>query len=264
MDLELSWDGNSTDWRCCFGMIWEKPFTASFLSCSRPQIDPTANLIIMRSSTFVSGAVLAILQAIPSSALPASDGKLAQGPILGYGIEDITWKVKAHPDGPSMNVTGTVQQVYAALDKVNPNFRKDFGIGNESNNSVLAMTTESNSNYELQSLACDVFDYAQRTATQDGIKHLNSVPGAPSNGPGPRNCGRVSCSYESAIYWCNDNPTVQSLDSYSSIGWAAQFVLDSKDQKCGDIWGELPSDNGVKGQVFVKGNWNVIVRKDKC
>lgn len=220
----------------------------------------------MRSSTLLSGAILAILQAIPSSALPASNGKLAQGPIPGYGIEDVTWEVKAHPDGPTMNVIGTVQQVYAALDKVNPNFCQDFGVDNKlkANSSVLAVATESPSNYELQSLVCNVFDYAQRTATQDGIKHLNGVPGAPANGPGPGNCGRVSCSYESAIYWCNDNPTVKSLDSYSSIGWAAQFVLDSNDKKCSDIWGELPSDNGVKGQVFVKGNWNVVVRKDDC
>ncbi|KAK1781361.1 hypothetical protein QBC45DRAFT_65059 [Copromyces sp. CBS 386.78] len=216
----------------------------------------------MRSSALVSGAILAILQAIPSSALPASDAKSAPGPIPGYGIEDITWEVKAHPDGPTMNVTGTIQQVFDALDKANPNFRQDFGI---TDSSVLAATTESASSYEVERVICNVFDYARKDATQDGINHLNSVPGAPANGPGPGNCGRVSCSYASAIYWCNDNPDVKSLDSYGSIGWAAaQFTLDSKDKACKDIWGETPVDDGVKGQVFVKGNWNVVVRKDDC
>lgn len=38
----------------------------------------------------------------------------------------------------------------------------------------------------------------------EGISYLRGVPGSPSNGPGPGNCGRVSCSYESAIWWCND------------------------------------------------------------
>ncbi|KAJ4418566.1 hypothetical protein N0V85_001399 [Neurospora sp. IMI 360204] len=218
----------------------------------------------MRSSAFVSGAILAMLQAIPSSALPAGEAKSAQGPIPGYGIEDITWEVKAHPNGPTMNVTGTIQQVYDVLDKANPNFRQDFGINNTADNSVLAATTESDSSYELQSLVCNVFDYAQRTATTKGIEYLKGVPGAPANGPGPGNCGRVSCAYESAIYWCNDNPDFKSLDSYGSIGWAAQFVLDSDNSDCGKIWGELPEDNGVKGQVFVKGNWNVVVRKDDC
>ncbi|CCC04870.1 hypothetical protein SMACR_04238 [Sordaria macrospora] len=215
----------------------------------------------MRSSVFISGAILAILQAIPSSALPAADAKSAQGPIPGYRIEDITWQVKARPDGPTMNVTGTIQQVFDALDKANPNFRHDFGIANKS---VLPATAESSSSYEVEKVVCTGFDYARKDATQDGIKHLNSVPGAPANGPGPGNCGRVSCSYDSAIYWCNDNPEVKSLDSYSSIGWAAQFTLDSKDKACKDIWGETPVDDGVKGQVFVEGNWNVVVRKDDC
>ena len=38
----------------------------------------------------------------------------------------------------------------------------------------------------------------------EGINYLLGVDGKPGNGPGPGNCGRVSCSYQSAIYWCND------------------------------------------------------------
>ena len=59
------------------------------------------------------------------------------------------------------------------------------------------------------------------------------------------------------------NHDVKSLDSYGSIGWAAQFILDSEDKDCGKIWGETPVDDGVKGQVFVKGDWNVVVRRDR-
>lgn len=32
---------------------------------------------------------------------------------------------------------------------------------------------------------------------QQGIYYLGDVPG-------PGSCGRVSCSYNAAIYWCND------------------------------------------------------------
>ncbi|KAK3488658.1 uncharacterized protein B0T23DRAFT_413815 [Neurospora hispaniola] len=263
MDLEPRWDGSCSE-SLTSRVQKDGSFTASFLSCSHLHLNPTVNIGTMRSSALVSGAILAILQAIPSSALPASDAKSAHDPIFGYGIEDIIWEVKAHPDGPTMNVTGTIQQVYDALDKANPNFRKDFGIDNTADSPVFATATESDSSYELESLVCNVFDYAQRTATTKGIEYLNNVPGTPANGPGPGNCGRVSCSYESAIYWCNDNPDVKSLDSYGSIGWAAQFVLNSHNRDCATIWGELPEDNGVKGRVFVKGNWNVVVRKDDC
>lgn len=35
-------------------------------------------------------------------------------------------------------------------------------------------------------------------------EYLRNVPGRPSNGPGPGNCGRVSCDKGSGIWWCND------------------------------------------------------------
>lgn len=112
--------------------------------------------------------------------------------------------VKAHPGGPTMNVTGTIQQVFDALDKANPNYRKDFGIADHTGSSVLAATSEAAPAYEVERIECDVYDYARKDATRDGIKYLRSVPGTPANGPGPGNCGRVSCSYNSAIYWCNE------------------------------------------------------------
>lgn len=37
---------------------------------------------------------------------------------------------------------------------------------------------------------------------KDGLKHLYGVEGEPRNSP--KSCGRVSCSYGAAIYWCND------------------------------------------------------------
>jgi hypothetical protein len=45
---------------------------------------------------------------------------------------------------------------------------------------------------------------------EEGWNHLNGVKGKPVNGPGPGTCGRVSCSYNSAIYWCNDVSTPYS------------------------------------------------------
>jgi len=42
---------------------------------------------------------------------------------------------------------------------------------------------------------------------KEGIDYLRGVPGKPVLGPGPGTCKRVSCSYNSAIYWCNDVST---------------------------------------------------------
>lgn len=51
------------------------------------------------------------------------------------------------------------------------------------------------------------WQHADGIAIRDGIKHLRSVPGKPVASPGPAACGRVSCSYKSAIWWCNDVST---------------------------------------------------------
>lgn len=49
-------------------------------------------------------------------------------PIPGYNIVDLTWEVETTPGGPTMNVTGTVQQVVERLTEVNPNYVSDFGL----------------------------------------------------------------------------------------------------------------------------------------
>ncbi|KAG8424721.1 hypothetical protein J3458_001492 [Metarhizium acridum] len=39
---------------------------------------------------------------------------------------------------------------------------------------------------------------------EEGIEYLRGLAGVPRNGPGPETCGRVSCSYQAAIWWCNN------------------------------------------------------------
>lgn len=51
---------------------------------------------------------------------------------------------------------------------------------------------------------CDIFSDAKCDAINNGISYLFKVVGSPSEGPGPGACARVSCSYKSAIWWCND------------------------------------------------------------
>lgn len=36
------------------------------------------------------------------------------------------------------------------------------------------------------------------------LDYLEGVSGKPTNGPGPGNCGRVSCAYGTGVWWCND------------------------------------------------------------
>src|SRR3954468_14109313 len=42
-------------------------------------------------------------------------------------------------------------------------------------------------------------------ALQDGINYLRGISGSCRANPGPGSCGRVSCSYNVGIFYCNDN-----------------------------------------------------------
>ncbi|KAH8898684.1 hypothetical protein GQ53DRAFT_777319 [Thozetella sp. PMI_491] len=167
--------------------------------------------------------------AVISLARAVGNAVAIDAPIPGYGVEDLQWEVQAFPDGPKMNVTGTVEQVRAQLTKLNPNYGLEFGIE------------------KRFGPVCGGGSYGWKAADAkrilEGISYLRGVGGQPTNGPGPGNCGRVSCSYNSAIWWCNDNTDTFSLPSYSTIADCAQWVV---------------------GQNFNGYNWNCVVRDDRC
>ncbi|CCC11053.1 hypothetical protein SMACR_03760 [Sordaria macrospora] len=98
----------------------------------------------------------------------------------------------------------------------------------------------------------------QKRIEQGIITLAGIIDGKPKNQPfsgdGPyANCGRVSCSYGAAIYWCNMNNYELELDSYKQIADAAKQVV------------ELCSvDDKVAGSVLMEGNWRVVVANAGC
>lgn len=103
-----------------------------------------------------------------------------------------------------MVLNGTVQQVYAELLKLNPHYDADFealGSGQEVPKDHLARNPP-------DSVHCGAEGTGRFSASvgpiREGISYLRRVGGQPVMGPGPGNCGSVSCSYDSGIYWCND------------------------------------------------------------
>lgn len=111
-------------------------------------------------------------------------------------------------------LNGTIEQVHVQLLELNPNWDEDFlsdveeepFTDNDSvteGDAVLGLDRRTNfqgSKYNCYGRWAQIHAFVIR----DGIRYLRGVKGKPNMGPGPGNCGRVSCSYSSAIYWCND------------------------------------------------------------
>ncbi|KAK3369240.1 hypothetical protein B0T24DRAFT_681268 [Lasiosphaeria ovina] len=75
---------------------------------------------------------------------------------------------------------------------------------------------------------CGIYPGASYLPIRDAITYLrNRISGHTGSGPGPNNCGRVSCSYRSAVWCCNDqNPVTIQLDGWGPVADAAQTIID--------------------------------------
>ncbi|EAW14558.1 uncharacterized protein ACLA_075980 [Aspergillus clavatus NRRL 1] len=187
---------------------------------------------------------------IPLIALFGLLAKATESGIPGYNIVDIEWDVQTTAGGPTVKAKGTVQDVYAQLKDINPEFENEFPPVNSTDSSVHVVDR-----YTVQSHFCQGrWSGCSWSRIQQGISYLNGVPGRPSNGPGPGNCGRVSCSYNSAIYWCNDNNYQYTLNGFYDIASGANYI----GQTC------LINSDTTSGQIFYTDNWNVVVRGDSC
>ncbi|KAK4205549.1 hypothetical protein QBC40DRAFT_260801 [Triangularia verruculosa] len=186
------------------------------------------------------------------------------GPPANYGIVPIEWDIPtdpAAPDGATVELTGTIQEVVAKMDQDYPGWNESFHqhmrwTPPSDNTSAVNIGS---ANYDVDKLVCTERweDMCFRQHIEDGIYYLMNLPAQakPKNGPGPGNCGRVSCSWGDAIYWCNDNKEDKELNSWDALGIAAFKIW----RECQYAPLEL-----CGGQVFYKDNWNVIVKKDNC
>lgn len=119
------------------------------------------------------------------------------------------------PGGPTVILNGTAQEVYAQLLNLNPNYEAQLGtIDQKAAASAITRRSALLHRKRQHQVVGPYWDgdwkcgYGDKGADigaiRVGVHYLRGLNGRPANGPGPGNCGRVSCSYNSAIWWCND------------------------------------------------------------
>ncbi|KAF6790352.1 hypothetical protein CMUS01_16276 [Colletotrichum musicola] len=231
----------------------------------------------MHAKVLLAGlASLSQVSAVPSE-------PVARRAFEDYGIEVLEWEIQAFESGPMLTLNGTIEEVNSQVLEINPDF--EFNEPSESELAALydASAFEKRTDFSGSHYMCDTRDWmpCYLSRIKKGIAHLRGTSGRPKNGPGPGNCGRVSCAGRSAIWWCNDvslppfhlpvfldvlwmlitgtapsqDRSTKELGAFGSIADGAQYIAD----RC-----QLESGLKAKvaGQVFHKTNWNVIVRYD--
>lgn len=160
-----------------------------------------------------------ILTTLVSSQTIQSTQEAQEAPIPGYGVQDISWEAVLSPNGPAIRHLGTREEFLDKLLEADPTADRsdiyggfagrtrappDAGLsdqdshGNSTNGTDTGLTKRDCPHY------CFNYPETRCEYIQRGIDYLRHVPFQPTNGPGPGNCGRVNCSWNSAIWWCND------------------------------------------------------------
>ncbi|ROW06841.1 hypothetical protein VMCG_04210 [Cytospora schulzeri] len=111
-------------------------------------------------------------------------------------------------------------------------------------------------------IMCQIPGYSQGIGVSgdyiaEGIKYLRKQNGSATLGhqEGGGWCYRYSCSYNSAIYGCNDNQFDVEVP-WSTIADYAESIKD----KCNwQVRSGRRDVEMVQGQAFDSGDWNVIV-----
>ncbi|KAG6038947.1 hypothetical protein E4U39_007931 [Claviceps sp. Clav50 group G5] len=93
----------------------------------------------------------------------------------------------------------------------------------------------------------------------DDLRNISEHRG-PKWLPRPRTCGKLSCTDEGAIFWCNDShkPKVKTLDGLYEIVTAAEAII-SHCAMSGDTLVPM-----VSGKTTLLGGYTFIVGKSSC
>lgn len=137
-------------------------------------------------------------------------------------------------------LNGTIEQVHSQLLEINPSYEAEVF---EERGDILAFPTNATAataatdvteptavarSAQIFKINCGGYAPASTERIEDGISYLNRIAGRPKNGPGPNSCGRVSCSYNSSIWWCNDVSGLFLVSVYDRVRKAHAVDLSSR------------------------------------
>ncbi|KAL3417498.1 hypothetical protein PVAG01_10508 [Phlyctema vagabunda] len=189
-----------------------------------------------------------------------------EGPYPGALVSPLEWNIQAFPDGANLTLYGTTQEVHSQLVALNPNYEVDFPWTYDNSTDVEAsFTLEKRTDFNGAKRTCFNFPTAALSKIPQTIDYLYGVSGQPTLEAGLGRCSRVSCQYNTAVWWCNDNNSRKTLSSFGSIADGGNYIYPTCCRAECPINTQVPTGcTGCGGQVFHPTNWNVILRADSC
>ncbi|KAK4663492.1 hypothetical protein QC763_608823 [Podospora pseudopauciseta] len=172
-----------------------------------------------------------------------------------YTIVDVQWDLTIQPGNASsdtISVNGAIENAIDEMGYLHLGQNQTF----QNYLRALAQANTARDTEDPTGWGCDIEGVVcQAWAPEKGITYLRGVEGTPKNGPGPNECGRVSCGYGAAIHWCNEN------------GFEKEVTRDGIADGAEDLKGLCGTHrrwSTVKVRVDFKDNWNMVVVENDC
>ncbi|KAK0651174.1 hypothetical protein B0T16DRAFT_386656 [Cercophora newfieldiana] len=148
----------------------------------------------------------------------------------GYTASPIYWKGVLEEGKPEFELSGySFEEIEAEAKAINPEytiFLKD-GQANDT-------AAEDHPALSARQTPSTWRPAPDAGAVYQGVSHLRGIAGNCRANPGPGVCSRVSCSWDSAIFYCNDN----NVEHWEPCRWI------------GDVANGIAPYYSVHGQAF--------------
>ncbi|KAI0122898.1 hypothetical protein BJ170DRAFT_698056 [Xylariales sp. AK1849] len=186
-------------------------------------------------------------------ALAAIAGASNALPFPGYTEAPSQWTGSIEAGGGKMHFNGTVQEVEKQIRAIKRDFSWNHWTDLTSRNPDAYVSPDP----KLGKPDCSVggSDWVPFSQFDEGLDYLRKLSGDCHGVTGPNKCGRLSCSWNAGIWFCNDN------DHEIHVSWLAVIhAADTIYYGCRD----QAMVTQIHGQVFHADGWNVILGKAPC
>ncbi|KAI0099224.1 hypothetical protein GGR51DRAFT_565041 [Nemania sp. FL0031] len=189
---------------------------------------------------------------VPQDGSPADELNLQVGLPDNYSVSDIQWR-GFEDFGEDQVFTGTIENVIYQMRQIKgADYTPSFVSKAES------QITKSQPDHHVakHNIECGGSDADPRRIDQ-GVDYLNHLPDSSICGNAPKTCGRISCSWNSAIWLCNDSTSGNNPHKCNMFGqYAAEIV-----KECA-IYDSNPRVSGrnYDDQLIL----SVVVKKASC
>ncbi|KAK7756191.1 hypothetical protein SLS62_001784 [Diatrype stigma] len=205
---------------------------------------------------FVLTAMLALgvlgLAATAPNNTASSKSSLLPAGYVDSGLS-LTFEGPLFVGGPNVTLSGTLEKIVAQINATNP----EYFLSNETSNDSVSGHGASKGGNQEGPVYCHLGtpNPASLAPIEEAVSYLERLKGGCIAPAGPGYCGKISCSYDSAVWWCND----RLEPAYYPCKWFAPYTQRIID-RCKQ---ELTQE--VEGQSFSgDGTFNVIVGGDRC